>query len=215
LLVPLSSESNARGALEISAFFRKKDGPPGRIIQGISSGSFLTLYVVGSFLQPGKKPAAFVVIQDSYLNGNSDFADVILPQTTFAEAEGTFVNVEGRLQKFERVIEPLGDSRPGWRIISQLAQKMGMAGFSFRSASDVFQELTGRVPAFHGLGREQLTGGVFLREPEADRRRFAAAEAFAGVDAAPSIAAGPDVYKGLDMVRDIKDLRSIRGREWL
>ena len=133
-------------------------------------------------------------------------------QATFAEAEGTFVNVEGRLQKFERAIEPQGEAKAGWKIIRDLALKMGMPGFSFRSASDVFQELTDRVPAFHGLGREQLTGGVFLREPEADRRRFAAAEAFAGVDAPPNVAAGPDVYKGLDMVRDIKDLRSIRGR---
>jgi predicted molibdopterin-dependent oxidoreductase YjgC len=212
LLVPLSSESNARGALEISAFFRKKDGPPGRIIQGISSGSFLTLYVVGSFLRPGKKPAAFVVIQDSYLNGNSDFADVILPQTTFAEAEGTFVNVEGRLQKFERAIEPQGEAKPGWKIIRELALKMGMAGFSYRSASDVFHELAGRVPAFRGLSWEQLTHGAFLHEQEANFRKFAAAETLAGGDAAANITAGPDVYKGLDMSRDIKDLRLIRGR---
>jgi formate dehydrogenase alpha subunit len=211
-LVPLSWESNSRGALEISAFFRGREVDPGRVIQEISGGSFKILYLAGSFLGLGRKLPAFLVIQDSYLSGDSDFADVILPQATFTETEGTFVNVEGRLQKFERAIEPLGDSRPGWRIISQIAQKMGMAGFSFRSSSDVFQELAGRVPAFQGLNREQSKCGAFLQEPEAGRIRFAADEAFAGVDAAPSIASGPDVYKGLDMVRDIKDLRSIRGR---
>lgn len=211
-LVPLSSESNSRGALEISASVRGKDGHPGRIIQEISGGSFKALYLAGSFLRLGKKPAAFLVIQDSYLDGNSDFADVILPQTTFAEAEGTFVNVEGRLQKFERVIEPQAEAKPGWLIISELAQKMGMTGFSFRNASDVFQALASEVPAFHGLSREQLTRGVFLQEPEAGLRKFAAIEALEGGEAAANIAARPDAYKGLEMSRDIKDLRSIRGR---
>jgi predicted molibdopterin-dependent oxidoreductase YjgC len=211
-IVPLSSESNSRGALEISASVRGKDGHPGRIIQEISSGSFKALYLAGSFLRLGKKPAAFLVIQDSYLDGNSDFADVILPQTTFAEAEGTFVNVEGRLQKFERVIEPQAEAKPGWLIISELAQKMGMTGFSFRNASDVFQALASGVPAFHGLSREQLTRGVFLQEPEAGFRKFAAIEALAGGKSAANIAARPDAYKGLEMSRDIKDLRSIRGR---
>jgi formate dehydrogenase alpha subunit len=211
-IVPLSSECNSRGALEISASVRGKDGHPGRIIRDICGGSFKALYLAGSFLRLGKKPAVFLVIQDSYLDGNSDFADVILPQTTFAEAEGTFVNVEGRLQKFDRAIEPQAEAKPGWLIISELARKMGMAGFSYRSASDAFHELAGRVEAFRGLSWEQLTPGPFLHEQEANFRKFAVAEALSGGEAAANIAAGTDTYKGLEMSRDIKDLRSIRGR---
>jgi len=212
LIVPLSSESNSRGALEISAAFGKKNGHPGRIVQGISSGSFKALYFAGSFLRLGKKPAEFLAIQDSYLDGNADYADVILPQATFAEVEGTFVNVEGRLQKCERAIEPQAEAKPGWQIISQLARKMGMSGFSFKAASDVFQELAGRVPAFSGLSWDQLTRGAFLQEPETDFRKFTAAETLADLEEAVDIASGPDIYKGLNMSRDIKDLRLIRGR---
>ena len=212
LLVPLSSESNSRGALEISAVFRRKDGHPGRILQGISSGSFKALYLAGSFLRLEKKPAVFLAVQDSYLDGNSEFADVILPQATFAEVEGTFVNVEGRLQKSERAVEPQAEAKAGWQIAGELARKMGMSGFSSPSASDVFQELASRVPAFRGLSWEQLTRGAFLQEPETDFGKFIAAKVPAGSEEAANIVSGPDIYKGLNMGRDIKDLRLIRGR---
>ncbi len=211
-LMVLASENNARGVLEISESFHKLAGDRGRIIQDISGGSFKALYLVNALLRLDKKPAAFLVVQDSYLNGNSDFADIVLPQTTFAEAEGIFVNVEGRPQKFEQAIEPWGDSKPGWWIVSELARKMGIAGFSYKSAADVFQDLASRIPAFQGLSRERPEGGIFLVEPEPDGTKFAPVGALEACDGAASLSGGPDNYKGLDMGRDIKDLRLIRGR---
>ena len=78
-----------------------------------------------------KSPAEFVVVQDSYLNDLCEFADVVLPAATFVESEGTFVNMEGRLQKFGPAVAPLGEAKPGWRIVGDLARTMGIHGFEY------------------------------------------------------------------------------------
>jgi predicted molibdopterin-dependent oxidoreductase YjgC len=212
MLIPLSLESNSRGALEISAAFRKKTAPPDQIIQAVRAEVYHALYLAGPWPKSEKKPAEFVVVQDSYFHENCDFADVILPQATFAETEGTFVNIEGRLQKLEKTIEPLGESRSGWRIICELAQKMGVEGLAFNRASDVFRALAGQVPAFYGLSYDHLTHETFIHEPTTDGIRFGAAEAPVGEISAQIFASGPDTYKGLNMSRDIKSLKLIRGK---
>ena len=56
-------------------------------------------------------------------------ADCLLPIAPFTETAGTFVNAEGRAQSFNGVVRPLGDARPGWKVLRVLGNLLGLAGF--------------------------------------------------------------------------------------
>ena len=63
----------------------------------------------------------FFIVQDIFFSGTCRFADVILPASPSLEKDGTFVNTERRIQRLYQVFEPLGESRPDWVIIQDLA----------------------------------------------------------------------------------------------
>jgi len=101
-----------------------------------------------------------VVYQGSNANETSALANLILPDASYAEVDGTFTNFEGRVQKINRAVEPLGESLPAWSIISMLAQSLGL-DYEYGSAEQIFTELTQQVVQFQGLTYEKIgTSGV-------------------------------------------------------
>ncbi len=70
-----------------------------------------------------------VIAFSPYRNGALEYADAILPITPFTETAGTFVNTEGRLQSFNGAVRPLGEARPGWKVLRVLGNLLGLAGF--------------------------------------------------------------------------------------
>jgi len=66
----------------------------------------------------------FVVAQASYESPLTARADVVLPAAIWSERKGTFTNTEGRIQKANRAVEPRGEAKPDWEILSLLAAKM-------------------------------------------------------------------------------------------
>lgn len=83
-----------------------------------------------------------MVVTLSPFKANMEFSDVILPIAPFTETSGTFVNAEGRLQSFHAVVRPLGETRPGWKVIRVLANLLGINGFEFENSQDVLAEIT-------------------------------------------------------------------------
>jgi len=75
--------------------------------------------------------AELVVALTAYRGAVDEYADVMLPITPFTETSGTFVNTEGRLQGFNGVVRPLGDARPGWKVLRVLANALGIDGFGY------------------------------------------------------------------------------------
>lgn len=213
MFVPLGNESNTRGALELDVHFRAGKLPAREVGRSILAGAYKALYAAGPLPQMDKSPAEFLVVQDSYLNDLCEFADVVLPETTFAESEGTFVNMEGRLQTFGPAVAPLGDARPGWRIVRDLAAAMGIGGFEFGSAADVRAALLKAVPAFADGAEPDVTAEAFVREPVRDGLAYAVLSVSAEPDAAALYEHDPDRYKGLAMSREVKSLHIIRGRK--
>ena len=63
--------------------------------------------------------------------------DVLLPIGTFAETSGTFVNCEGRWQSFGGVANPVGEARPGWKVLRVLGNLLEVDGFDFETSEDV------------------------------------------------------------------------------
>jgi NADH-quinone oxidoreductase subunit G len=80
-------------------------------------------------------------------NLTSESASFVLPSATYAEKNGTFTNFEGRVQKFTKAFEPLGESRPEWAILVELARRLG-APWSYTSEEEIFSDLARDLPAF-------------------------------------------------------------------
>lgn len=71
--------------------------------------------------------------------------NIILPMSTHYETSGTYVNMEGLWQSFNGAINPLGDARPGWKILRVLGNLFNLEGFNFNSSVEVLTELQASV----------------------------------------------------------------------
>jgi NADH-quinone oxidoreductase subunit G len=87
--------------------------------------------------------AAEMVVSFSPFSANIEHADVMLPIAPFTETAGSFVNAEGRLQSFHGVVRPLGDARPGWKVLRVLGNMLGLDGFGQDSAEQVRADAVG------------------------------------------------------------------------
>ncbi len=98
----------------------------------------------------------FLVVQDIFLTETAQYADVVLPASSFAEKDGTFTNTERRVQRVRQVIDPVGESRPDWLITCQIAQKMGASGFDYTHPSQIMDELASLAPSYGGISYPRL-----------------------------------------------------------
>ena len=86
------------------------------------------------------RAAEFVVAFTSYHTKAADYAHLLLPVSPFTETSGSFVNTEGRLQHFNAAVKPLGDSRPGWKVLRVLANLLDLPGFDHDASEAVRNE---------------------------------------------------------------------------
>jgi NADH-quinone oxidoreductase subunit G len=86
---------------------------------------------------------AQMVVSLNPFKANMDFCDVVLPVSPFTETSGTFVSAEGRVQGFHAVVQPLGETRPAWKVLRVLGNMMGLPGFDFSSSQEVLQSIPG------------------------------------------------------------------------
>ena len=108
----------------------------------------------------------FFVVQDVILSETARYADVVLPASPSLEKEGTFTSTERRIQRLYQVLEPLGESKPDWRIIQDIANALG-AGWNYSHPSDVMDEVASLTPLFAGVNYQRLEGYKSLQWPVA------------------------------------------------
>ena len=82
-----------------------------------------------------------MVVTLSPFKANMEFSDVLLPIAPFTETPGTFVNAEGRMQSFHAVVKPLGETRPGWKVLRVLANLMNLPAFEYDSTQEILAHL--------------------------------------------------------------------------
>jgi NADH-quinone oxidoreductase subunit G len=92
--------------------------------------------------------AEMVVVMSPFKHAAAGYADVLLPIAPFSETAGTFVNTEGRVQSFNGVVKPLGDTRPAWKVLRVLGNLLKVGGFEFNSAEDVRKDIAPDLSAF-------------------------------------------------------------------
>ncbi|WP_278261503.1 bifunctional nitrate reductase/sulfite reductase flavoprotein subunit alpha [Nocardia sp. AG03] len=90
----------------------------------------------------GLEAAELVVVQDAYTEtATNAYADLLLPATLWAESDAVMVNSERNVTLLQQSLDPVGDARPDWLLIAQIATAMGFPGFEFASSAEVFAEL--------------------------------------------------------------------------
>jgi formate dehydrogenase major subunit len=99
----------------------------------------------------------FLVVQEIFLTTTAQFADVILPGAPSLEKDGTFTNTERRVQRLYQALQPLGDSKPDWWILTQLANKMGF-DWNYSHPSEIFDEMASLTPFFSQCNYDVLEG---------------------------------------------------------
>jgi NADH-quinone oxidoreductase subunit G len=86
--------------------------------------------------------ASFVVAVTPFeSDALKSLAHVLLPIGSYVETSGTFVNLEGKWQSYGGAIAPLGESRPGWKVLRVLGNLLHLDGFEYQSSEDVREEL--------------------------------------------------------------------------
>ncbi|TWE08186.1 formate dehydrogenase major subunit [Neobacillus bataviensis] len=99
----------------------------------------------------------FLVVQEIFLSTTAQFADVILPGAPSLEKDGTFTNTERRVQRLYQALEPLGNSKPDWWILTQLAKQMGFE-WNYTHPSEIFAEMASLTPFFSQCSYDVLEG---------------------------------------------------------
>jgi assimilatory nitrate reductase catalytic subunit len=103
----------------------------------------------------------FFVAIDFFMSETAHHADIVLPGSLQEEDEGTVTQIEGRVIKINKAVEPPGDAREDWRIIQDIAKQLGRErGFTFTSSREIFNELReasrGGIADYSGITYEKI-----------------------------------------------------------
>jgi formate dehydrogenase major subunit len=147
------------------------------MIDGIHDGRIKAMYVFGeemslvdsnaNYVADALSKLDFFVMQEIFFTETCRYADVILPACPSLEKEGTFTSTERRIQRLYRALEPLGDSRPDWQIVQDIANRLG-AGWNYQHPSKIYEELAPITPIMAGVTYERLEGYKSLQWPVAE-----------------------------------------------
>ncbi len=146
-----------------------------------------------------------LVVTDLLATETAQKADVVLPAQGWAESDGTYTNVDRRVQRAPKAVtDPKSRAAPDWMIYTHLAKQMG-ANWPFSDARSVTAEITRAVPAYAGLtwealgdqGRQWDAGSAPAAEASAERASVGVLESAAGDAEYPlSLVTGTVLYDG-------------------
>lgn len=159
------------------------------MIPSILDGKIRALYIMGedpimsdpdtNHVRACLEACEFIVLQDIFPTETSPYADVLLPGVSFAEKSGTFTNTERRIQLVREAIDPPGEARPDWKIISQLAGRILNYGrkaiakgihsdWDYSSPEEIMNEISSLTPSYAGVNYERLRNGETFQWPVID-----------------------------------------------
>ena len=132
------------------------------ILKRCKSGQIKALYILGENplatlpasmeVRAALERLELLVVQDPFLTDTGKLAHFVLPACTYAEKDGTFTNLEGRVLRIRQAMDPLGESLPDWHIMTALANAMGCQ-WEYQSANDIQAEIMKLLPGYYNLGQ--------------------------------------------------------------
>ena len=149
------------------------------MVEQINTGRIKAMYITGEnpllsepdlhHAEESFKKLELLIVQDIFLHETAEIADIVLPATTFAEKDGTFTNSERRVQRVRKLVNPLHNSLPDWKIISELAINLSkkinpnlIKEFKYTHPSEIWEEMANLTPSMSGISYERLEkeGGI-------------------------------------------------------
>jgi assimilatory nitrate reductase catalytic subunit len=128
-----------------------------------------------NFIKRCLEKLEFYVAIDFFLNETAAHADIVLPGSLQEEDEGVVTQIEGRVIKINKAVDPPGDAKQDWRIIQDIAKALGRErGFTFNEPREIFNELRvaskGGIADYSGITYEKVAKqyGVFWPCPSDD-----------------------------------------------
>jgi NADH-quinone oxidoreductase subunit G len=156
ILMSADRNPNTLGAQLLGVTGTSPGAKLAEIATKIKSGSIKAAVVFGEDLsQIGLTPENLrrleaLIVVDILPNATTRSATVVLPSSAFAEKRGSMINIKGRLQRLNRVIQPPGGARDDWEIIRDLNQQLTGAN-SIYLVEDVFKQIAEAIPDLQGL----------------------------------------------------------------
>jgi formate dehydrogenase alpha subunit len=131
------------------------------ILKRCREGRIKALYLVGenplatlpasTGVREALEKVELLIGQDLFLTETGRLAHVVLPATTFAEKDGTFTNLEGKVNRVRPALEPYEEARPDWEIFAALGTALGYP-MEYEAAQDVQREIMKLLPGYYNLG---------------------------------------------------------------
>lgn len=163
------------------------------ILARIQSGQIKALYVIGENplatlpasmnVKGALEKLQLLIVQDPFLTETAKMAHVVLPASTYAEKDGTFTSLEGKVLRVRQALDHVGESLPDWHIMTALANGLGYE-WPYQSPQDVQNEIMKLLPGYYNLGQPRrvspspdayLSNGYAAEVPERYRRPVAQA----------------------------------------
>ncbi len=172
--IPIINDNNRRKVAEVWGVpFESLSPRPGlttvEIIQAAYDGRIKGLFIMGenamisdpnlNHTEEALKKLEFLVVQDIFHTETTKLADVVLPASSWAEKEGTFVNSDRRVLRVRKAVDCPGDARIDWKIIHELAGKMGKPMPEYRDEGEIFDEIAKVTPIMAGISHSRLEQG--------------------------------------------------------
>ncbi len=191
-LYPLFSGANQQGSRDVGCVPNlgpgyksiSKDGVGiVNLSDSISKGKIKAVQIIGDNisysdqisggLEEALGQSELLIVHSTFENHLTDKADIVFPSVTFAEKSGTYTSMERRVHKVRKAIGTTGDADEDWRIISQLAKRMGSSSFDFSSELEIFEELQANVEHYNSLDINQIEKfGQIWEYSEPDKYSF-------------------------------------------
>ena len=158
----LTEAANTVGAQLVHALPGKDGQNAARMLSGGLKAALLLNVEPGLDTAIGAQglETAEMVVTLSPFKTNLDISDVLLPIAPFSETSGSFVNAEGRLQTFNAVVKPLGETRPAWKVLRVLGNLLGLRGFEQESSQAVLASALPGVENGALVARSQLSNST-------------------------------------------------------
>jgi NADH-quinone oxidoreductase subunit G len=161
LLIRADKGANSKGAEWLFGAGATEEA----VVDAVLLGRVDTLIAVGDPLDPEdavsleariREKIANVVYVGPFVAGAAESATVVLPAAAWSEQDGTMVNFQGRVQAVRRCHLPHGEGRPGWRVVRDLAEAVGIELPQWTSHVEVLESLAEHVDEYRGMNVERI-----------------------------------------------------------
>ena len=169
---------------EINAKFAKAWGVPSiptkpgvplsEVPHAVAEGKLKAFYIMGedtlqtepdlNAMKQTFKDLEFIIVQDIFMTQTAAEADVILPATSCAEHEGVYSAADRGFQRFYKAVDPVGDVKDDWEIISLMAQALGYP-MHYNNTKEIWDELRELCPIYKGATYEKMEGLGYIQWP--------------------------------------------------